>query len=95
MPLEFDEHMQQRLRAFQELHGLTTDGVAGGQTWNKLMSAQPAATPSHTNDAPQQQAYHIPLSDYPHLQALFDAESADVWLASLGIHPETESEALA
>lgn len=41
MATEFDDNLRQRLLAFQEHHGLTGDGVAGTETWNKLVGTPP------------------------------------------------------
>jgi hypothetical protein len=101
MPTEVDEHLRRRLRAVQEHHGLTGDGVAGTQTWTKLMAAPAAASSgpgaagsgsaaAGSGSAAQQVV--IPLSDYPHLHALLAAESLDRWLAELGIGEQQAGE---
>lgn len=38
MAAEFDDHLKQRLLAFQTHHGLTGDGVAGAETWQALVA---------------------------------------------------------
>lgn len=83
MPIEFDEQLQRRLRAFQQHHGLTGSGVADAQTWTKLVAAP--TTPAAPGNRAAQRNKVIPLSDYPHLHAIVTAGSSAEWLASLGI----------
>jgi hypothetical protein len=51
--VDFDEQLHERLRAFQQHHGLGGDGVADTQTWTLLL-ADPAPSDAGQQDTDQQ-----------------------------------------
>ncbi len=68
MATEFDEHLQERLRAFQLDHGMSGDGGRRRADLQRLMSAPATHTPAES-DGGANEPVQIPLSDYPSVVA--------------------------